>query len=1033
MRKVIAMTGTLLLGVLPLMASAAEPWTTPNVNAVNRAPMHTSYFAYESAAKADRGHKESSANFKSLDGKWRFKWVRNRTERPTDFMKPDYDVSGWDLINVPGMWELQGYGDPVYVNPGYPWLGNFTSNPPLVPDKENHIGSYRRKVMIPASWKGKDIIAHFGSATSNLNLWVNGKHVGYGEDSKLASEFDITAYVKPGQENDIALQIDRWCDGTYFEDQDFFRFAGMARENYMYARQKNRVEDLRVRGDLTNNYTDGRLTVQAKVKGTGDLTLTLKDAAGKIVATDVVKKAKGDVTRTFDLTNPAKWTAETPNLYTLDATFTNGKETEVIPVNVGFRSVEIKGDQLLVNGKAVLIKGVNRHELDPDGGYVVSRDRMEQDVKLIKSLNFNAVRTCHYPDDPYFYDLCDRYGLYVTAEANIESHGMGYDEKSLAKDPKFEWPHLERNKRNLECNYNHPSVIVWSLGNEAGYGVNFEKAYDMMKALDPSRPIHYERAERTGKSDIYCPMYAGLKHSEDFAKDSTDMRPMIQCEYAHAMGNSEGGFKEYWDLFRKYPKLQGGYIWDFVDQSIRWKNKDGKEIYAYGGDWNNYDPSDYNFCDNGVVSPDRKPNPHAWEIKRIQQSIHTKLTAPGKVEIFNEYFFRPLDNEMMEWTLLCDGQPVRTGVVNIPAVAPQATAEVAVPYGEIGNQGEWLLNVRYLTREEADMIPAGHVAAEEQLVLRPFEAPKACSCKHSYPEMTVADGRKVLTLENADMSVSFDKETGFICRYVVKGTEMIIDGTQIKPNFWRAPTDNDFGAGLQNKFRAWRNPKMELKSLDKEYADGACKVVAKYEMPGVHADMVMTYTVDGTGRIKVSEAMTMRPDAKKAKVSHLFRYGMVMDMPKSMEYVEFYGRGPEENYVDRKTSANLGIYDIKVTDMPYGYIRPQETGTRGDLRWYVVANSAGNGLCITASEPFYASALHYKVSTLDEGTKKVNRHWGDLEEDDVTQVCFDARQYGLGCQTSWGTLPWEEYRLPAADYTFDYTLTPVKGFLIDRK
>ncbi len=1034
MKKDSAILGALLLAGLPVAGFAAEPWEDPEVNEVNRAPMHTSYFAFESANKADAG-KEASKNFVSLDGKWHFKWVRARDQRPIDFWKKGYDVSGWELIDVPGNWELLGYGDPMYLNVGYPWRGNFDNNPPLVPDKNNHIGSYRRTIKVPADWKGKNVIAHFGSATSNIRLWVNGRFVGYGEDSKLENEFDVTSYLIPGQENDIAVQIDRWCDGTYFEDQDFFRFSGLARENYLYARNKNRVEDLRVQGDLTNGYTDGRLTVTAKVKGSGELTLDLIDAAGKTVASDVIKNAKGNVVKTFDITAPQKWTAETPNLYTLRATFTKGKETEVIPVNVGFRSVKIKNGQLLVNGQPVLIKGADRHELDPDGGYVVSKERMLQDIKLMKELNFNAVRTCHYPDDPYWYDLCDRYGLYITAEANIESHGMGYGDKTLAKVPAWKKATIERNDRHVARNFNHPSIIVWSLGNEAGYGPNFDAAYEYVKAMDPSRPVQYERAEKNGKSDIYCPMYSGYKGVEQFANDKADMRPMIQCEYAHAMGNSEGGFKEYWDLFRKYPKLQGGYIWDFVDQSIRWKGKNGQEIFAYGGDWNDYDPSDWNFCDNGVVSPDRVPNPHAWEVKRVQQPILTTLAAPHKVSVYNENFFRPLDNERMTWTLLHDGKAVRTGSIDRLDVAPQATVQLDIPYGDISDKGEWLLNLTYLTREEKNLVPAGHIVAEEQIVLRPYDGTncKVCPrCALNAPALTVTDADGKLTFTSTSLNLVFDKATGFITRYDVDGTEMLVEGASIKPNFWRAPTDNDLGAGMQKKFRAWLAPEMKLTSLNEEEKAGRGIVTAMYDMPEVHATMTITYTLNGKGELNVRQAMKMLPDAKEAKVSDMFRYGMVMDMPKSFENVEFYGRGPEENYIDRHTSADLGIYDITVTDMPYRYIRPQETGTRSDLRWYVVTNSAGNGLKVTAAEPFSASALHYTIATLDEGEEKHNAHWGDIKEDNVTQLCVDLRQMGLGCVDSWGAWPMDKYLIHPADYTFDYTLTPVHGYIGNR-
>ena len=556
-------TATCLLAAVALAAGAKTPeWLDPEVNAVNRAPMHSSYFAFESVEDSN-GDKASSDNYVSLNGKWKFNWVADADKRPTDFWKVNYDDSSWGQINVPGMWELNGYGDPIYVNTGYAWRNHFKNNPPQVPEKDNHVGTYRKEIEIPADWKGKDVIAHFGSATSNISLWVNGKYVGYGEDSKLENEFDITPYIRPGQKNLITFQIFRWCDGTYLEDQDFFRFSGLARDSYLYARSKNRIQDIRVNADLTDDYRDGKLGVDIDVKGSGNITLELLNADNKVIKAETINNAKGNVKRTLDIPNPLKWSAEIPNLYTLRATFSkNGKTLEVIPVNVGFRKIEIKNSQLLVNGQPVLFKGADRHELDPDGGYVVSLDRMLQDIQLMKELNINAVRTCHYPDDALWYDLCDKYGIYVVAEANIESHGMGYDKETLAKNPAYAKAHLERNQRHVQRNFNHPSIIVWSLGNEAGYGPNFEAAYDMVKAMDNSRPVQYEQARIDGKTDIFCPMYYPYEHSERYSQNDNYNKPLIQCEYAHAMGNSQGGFKEYWDLIRKYPKYQGGYIWE---------------------------------------------------------------------------------------------------------------------------------------------------------------------------------------------------------------------------------------------------------------------------------------------------------------------------------------------------------------------------------------------------------------------------------------------------------------------------------------
>ena len=664
------MTGLFTVLALTAGAQTFQEWRNPEINAVNRAPMHTNYFAFENADAAKKADKKQSTNYMTLNGTWKFNWVKDADSRPTDFWKTDFNDKGWDDLQVPAVWELNGYGDPIYVNVGYAWRNQFQNNPPEVPTENNHVGSYRREIVVPASWKGKDIIAHFGSVTSNMYLWVNGRYVGYSEDSKLEAEFDLTPYLKPGQKNLIAFQVFRWCDGTYLEDQDFFRYSGVGRDCYLYARNKKRIQDIRVTPDLDAAYQNGSLAVNLDLKGSGKVDLELVDAQGKQVATATANKS-GLVT--MNVENPKKWSAETPYLYTLRASMQGSNE--VIPVKVGFRKIELKGDQILVNGKAILFKGADRHEMDPDGGYVVSPERMLQDIQIMKQFNLNAVRTCHYPDDNLWYDLCDQYGIYVVAEANIESHGMGYGDKTLAKNPSYKKAHLERNQRNVQRGFNHPSIIFWSLGNEAGDGPNFEQCYKWIKAEDPSRACQYEQARQKEHTDIFCPMYYDYNGMEKYGQRTDATKPLIQCEYAHAMGNSQGGFKEYWDLIRKYPNLQGGFIWDFVDQSCRWKGKDGVMIYAYGGDFNRFDASDNNFCDNGLISPDRVPNPHMYEVGHFYQNIWTTPAdlSKGEVNVFNENFFRDLSAYYMEWQVLKDGKVIRTGRVDDLKVAPQET------------------------------------------------------------------------------------------------------------------------------------------------------------------------------------------------------------------------------------------------------------------------------------------------------------------------------------------------------------------------
>lgn len=1015
-----------VLSVMSLGTFAKSPaWADPEVNAVNRAPMHSAFFAYESEEKADAG-KEASANYLPLSGTWKFHWVENASQRPVkDFYNINFDDSSWGEMPVPGVWELNGYGDPIYVNVGYAWRGHFPNNPPVVPDTMNHVGTYRRSFTIPSDWKDKDVFAHFGSVTSNINLWVNGKYVGYGEDSKLENEFDITPYLVPGKENQITFQVMRWCDGTYLEDQDFFRHSGMARDSYLYARPKTRIEDIRVTGDLTDDYRDGALSVDIDLKGTADLSVALYDADGQKVGGFDRKNAKGEVKETINVSAPSKWSAETPYLYSLRATLSKGGKTlEVIPVNVGFRKIEIKDGQVLVNGAPVLFKGADRHELDPDGGYVVSEERMLQDIQRMKELNINAVRTSHYPNDNLWYDLCDRYGIYVVAEANVESHGMGYGESTLARNPAYAKAHLERNQRNVQRNFNHPSIIFWSLGNEAGYGPNFEAAYDWIKAEDPSRPVQYEQAGINGKTDIFCPMYYRYDACERYAADDNYTKPLIQCEYAHAMGNSEGGFKEYWDLVRKYPKYQGGFIWDFVDQSVRWPGKDGATIWAYGGDFNDYDASDVNFCDNGLISPDRVPNPHAYEVAKIYQNIWTTLPSAGKLNIYNENFFRGLEGITLNWTLLHDGVAVRRGTLSNLDVAPQSSREYAVDYGSTDGCGEWLLNVVYTTDAREGLLPAGHAVASEQFMLKSDPCPVE---KASVGAVESIDKTEAATVvRGKDFTISFSNTDGFIDGFTFCGTRLLKEGGEIKPNFWRAPTDNDFGANLQNRYRAWLDPEMKLTSMTSAMVDGKAVVTTSYDMPAVGARLDFTYTVSGDGAVNVIQKMTAD---KEKEVSDMFRFGMQMPMPASFEALEYYGRGPRENYIDRKDSEYLGIYRQTVTEQPYMYIRPQETGTRSDLRWWRVTNPEGVGVTITAAEPFSASALHYTIESLDEGTHKRQLHSPEIKPSDVTNLCVDLRQMGLGCVDSWGALPLPQYRIPYADYTFNYTITPVSNHI----
>ncbi|WP_290539996.1 glycoside hydrolase family 2 TIM barrel-domain containing protein [Alistipes sp.] len=1011
----------------------SNEWQDAGVNAVNRMPMHSSWFAYESPEAAQAGDKTRSERFVTLNGNWKFNWVRDADQRPTDFFRVGFNDKGWDEMPVPGLWELNGYGDPIYLNVGYAWRDWFKNDPPHVPVAQNHVGSYRRTVDIPAAWAGRQIVAHFGSVTSNIYLWVNGHYVGYSEDSKLEAEFDLTPYVKPGQ-NFIAFQVFRWCDGTYLEDQDFFRLSGVARDSYLYARDKRQIADLQVNATPSADYTSGTVSVKAlfprQTRGCS-LELTLTDAQGRNVASQQLRVTKDEEHCTLDAGKVALWSAETPALYQLTATLRSsaGEVIEVIPLRIGFRDVKIEGGQLLVNSRPVLIKGANRHEIDPDYGYCVSEERMLEDIRIMKENNINAVRTCHYPDDALWYSLCDQYGLYVVAEANVESHGMGYDEKTLARNPLYAKAHLERNQRNVQRSINHPSVIIWSLGNEAGDGPNFSACYDWIKQYDPTRPVHYERAVYSPGSrntDIICPMYWDYEQCEKYLAGNPE-KPLIQCEYAHAMGNSMGGFREYWELIRRQPKYQGGFIWDFVDQSLRKKGRDGVTIYGYGGDWNPYDPSDQNFCNNGLIGPDRTPNPHMEEVRYHYQSIWTTWAddTKNRIEVLNENFFQDLGNYDLHWEVLCDGKPLCRGVVDGLETAPQQSMHIALPYdpATLPAAGELLLDVAYRLKTAEGILPAGHTAARAQLPIREyvFTAPAAKSAAEG-EQLSVADNHAdYLIVSGNGLRLDFSRQTGFITRYEACGLDFLADGSSLRPNFWRAPTDNDFGAGLQNKMAVWKEPKMQLSALTHAEADGIVTVKANYELPEVQATLEIAYAVDNTGALTIEQSLHATPGAE---VPDMFRFGMRFEMPEAFDRLQYYGRGPGENYADRKSSTFVGLYRQSVDEQFYPYIRPQETGTKSDLRWWHLADIGGRGLTVTSEAPFSASALHYPLELLDEGAAKQQGHSPEVAKQKNVSVCLDKMQYGVACINSWGALPQPEYRIPYADYTFHLKIAP---------
>jgi len=1019
---------TLLLSSVSAFAAEEPEWRNPQVNQVNREARRAAFFAFENADLAKANDKAKSSRYLSMEGKWRFNFVKDHNLAPNDFFSLKFDDKDWVDFPVPGLFEIEGYGDKIYKNVGYSWSTTFNSNPPFIDETNNYTGSYRREFDLPADWNGQEVYFHVGSATSNLKVWVNGKYVGYSEDSKVAAEFNITKFLKKGK-NLIAMQVMRWCDGSYLEDQDFWRFTGIAREVYLYARPKMHIEDITITQDYFNG--EGQLNVDVKAPKGTTVEQSLTDANGKEVSVADVKP----------------WSAEVPTLYNLLITLKKGdKVLEVIKQRVGFRHIEIKNAQLLINGQPILIKGADRHELDPDKGYIVSMERMIQDIKIMKQLNINAVRTCHYPDDPRWYDLCDEYGIYLTAESNLESHGMGYGEKTLAKNKDFELAHLERQYGNVHSFKNHPSIIVWSLGNEAGYGPNFEKAYDWVKATDKTRPCQFEQAGQNGKTDIFCPMYYGYEGCEAYSKNDNP-RPLIQCEYAHAMGNSMGGFKEYWDLVRKYPKYQGGYIWDFVDQGMRDKSPiTGRTIFTYGGDYGKYPASDYNFNCNGIIAPDRRLNPHAYEVGYYYQNVWVKdvdLKA-GKFEIYNENFFKTLDDLELVWFLggagnhghHRDGVPAgltygHGGTIDISGIQPQQRKVITDEQmkqiiekmsGHHGDQ-ELLLNFYFKSKNGAPLIEKGQVMAKQQFCINAYQFPELNG------QSSIVNGQLAKEETNTYVKLSaggtdlfIGKHNGMIDYITVDGKDMLQFRKSIVPEFWRAPTDNDYGAGLQRRFATWKNPQMKVKN----FAVNDNSIVATIDMPDQKAQLEMTYTLTPEGEIIVREHMTVD---KEAKVSELFRYGMSIQMPKQYNQVEYYGRGPIETYCDRKDSEFLGVYKNKVNDEYFEYIRPQESGNHVDVRWFSVIDNSGKGLQFYSNAPMEASALPYTNDQIDDGMHKDKawgRHSGDLIPSGMTTVHVQQKQLGLGCVNSWGAWPRNEYRLPYKDYDFTFAIKPLK-------
>ena len=1029
------------LGLLSSQSLKAQKQTNPpywldeTKMEENRLPMHASYFAFSNEKEALQNNRESSENNLNLNGVWKFKFFEKPADVPQNIESPSFKDDNWDNFKIPATWEVNNYGDPIYVNVGYEFQHLQAFIPPIVPMSFDPTGVYRREIDVPQNWTGKNITLHIGAAKSNLTVWVNGKYIGYSEDGKLPAEFDLSTVLTTGK-NLIVMRIMRWCDGTYLEGQDFWRMSGITRDCYLVKREKTHINDFAVNTILDAEYKNASLNLKIKLSGnaTAKVSAKLTDGEKIIASSDVAFKNEAEKSVSIPVAAPKLWSAEEPNLYKLTITLTDnsGKLIEVIPQQVGFRDVKIVDGLFLVNGQPVLIKGANRHETDPVTGQTISKESMLRDVKLMKQFNINAVRTCHYPNDEYWYQLCDQYGIYVVDEANNESHGIGYDiSVTLANRPSWKEAHLKRVQRMYERDKNHASVVTWSLGNEAGNGYNFYVCYLWLKEVDPSRPVQYERAvakysnfSTEFNTDIVNPMYPTPNSMLDYAaKNPNPKKPFIMCEYAHAMGNSMGNFKDYWDIIRGHPKhFQGGFIWDFVDQGLLKITEKGDTIFAYGGDYGKNLPSDNNFLCNGIFLPNRNPNPHAWEMKKVYQNMHTSLSDPSTISLYNENFFKDLSDISMEWNVTVNGQVKQSGKVDKLDVLPHATSVIKLPL-KAQPEGEVFLNIVYKQKADRLLVPAGSTVAEEQLALS--GSYKSDGKLKPEGKVNIAETTAAWTITSPALSMEFSKQNGFITKYEVNKRSYIDASMSARPAFWRAPSDNDMGAGLNKKLKDWKTAQAEIKleNISVKEVEGMAKVTATYFLPAVFAKLTIQYTVLAKGEVLVEQQM-IADDSKTVPV--MMRFGMNWILPEGFETIEYYGRGPVENYQDRYTGSNVGIYKQSIKSQYHPYVRPQESGNHTDIRWFKVLDSKGNGLKIESDQPLSMSALHHFDADLDDGDQKHQHHSGELVPRKQTQLHIDLKQMGVGGIDSWGQWPLEKYRLNYKNYSYSFKISPVK-------
>ncbi|MBK1877806.1 glycoside hydrolase family 2 TIM barrel-domain containing protein [Pelagicoccus mobilis] len=1011
----------------------------PEIFQVNREAPQANITRFASESLSADSSRADSPYYQSLNGEWKFHWVPKPADRPVGFEAPSYDVSSWETIPVPSNWELEGHGIPIYANLVYP----FPKNPPFIDASDNPVGSYRREFTVPNQWDGKDIYLSFGAVRSAFYLWINGQKVGYSEGSKTEAEFKINDYLKSGA-NTLALEVYRWSDASYLEDQDFWRLSGIERDVWLYATNKATLKDLTITANLDDQYQDGTFSTDFELSNSDprtrklQLTATLYDGDNEIFSFEKSVKIPGGENKSVSLVKSIpqvrKWTAETPELYSLQVVVQPEEgDPETARFDVGFRRIEIKNAQLLVNGKAVYLKGVNLHDHHPVNGHVMEQELTLKDLQLMKENNINAIRCSHYPKEDAFYTLCDRLGFYVVDEANIEVHGMGTTnqgdfDKSIhpAYRPEWKGAFLDRTERMYERAKNHPSIIIWSLGNEAGNGQNQFAAYDWLKSVQDTRPVQYEGATHYSNSDLQVPMYWKLKDMIEYA-EKTPERPLIQCEYSHAMGNSVGNLQDYWDVIESYDIMQGGFIWDWVDQGILSEDENGNPFWAYGGHLGSgHLRHDQNFCLNGLISADRTPHPALFEVKKVYQFIKFRDYDPKAktVEITNGYDFTSLADFQISWTLLKNGKMFASGDLPTQDIAPGEARRVKLDTPKINtNNGEYLLNLSAALAVKKPLLSIGYPLASEQFALSNIALPSIAETVAGSAAPTIKENGSTLLVSGPNFEVTFDTKTGALSKLTYSGKQVLKE--PLKPNFWRAPTDNDFGYNMPKHHAIWKRAteeqKLELFS-HKVLSNGTVQIVSKQKLASGRARLKITYSISGDGSVQVSNKL----DILKESLPDLPRFGNNFILKEEFSNAHWYGRGPFENYSDRKTAAFIGQYQSSVEQLLFAYGRPQENGYRTDTRWLELTNSRGSGIRIQAIDrAFGFNARHQYESDFDPGMKKAQRRTSDIVRRPLVSVNIDHSQMGVGGDNSWGYRPHDQYLVAAEDMSYSYLISPI--------